>query len=343
VLVGKSAMVRALWNGLGSSGLASEGPRGATVATHSASDDRSDDLGPVAERLVGSSRTLLVLAIVGLWLLPTVGAVITSLRVGGRTQLSGWWTDLLDPSTWTLDAYRAALSSSANNSFAEAMFNSFAIAIPATVIPILIASLAAYALAWIPFKGHGVALGSIVALIAVPIHAVLIPHLQAYSSGAHLTVPAIDKTVTLFPDLNLAVTLPAVWLTHIGAALPFSIFLLVYAMARLPRSLIDSARVDGASDMQVYWRVVVPLSAPVLAALGVLLFVWSWNDFVIALTMIGGGNPSALPVTVKLGSFGGADEGPVILAGLIIHASVSVAVFLGLQRYFEQGLLAGVE
>ena len=299
-------------------------------------------LGPVAERLVGSSRRLLVVAIAGLWFLPTLGAIMTSLRPG-HTRLSGWWTDMLDPSTWTLGAYRAALSNSANNTFPEAMFNTFAIAIPATVIPVLIASWAAYALVWIPFKGHGALLGSIVALIAVPIYAVLIPILQAYSTGAHLTLPIVNKTVTLFPDIGLAGTLPAVWLTHIGASLPFSIFLLVYAMARLPSSLVENAHVDGASHMQIYWHVVIPLSGPALAALGVLLFVWSWNDFVIALTMIGGGNPSALPVTVRLGSVGTSVGGPVLLAGLIIHASVSIAVFLGLQRYFERGLLAGIE
>jgi alpha-glucoside transport system permease protein len=156
-------------------------------------------------------------------------------------------------------------------------------------------------------------------------------------------VPIVNRTVTLFPDFGLAGTLPAVWLTHIGAALPFSVFLLVYSMVRLPRSLVDSARADGASHMQIYWHVIVPLSRSALAALGVLLFVWSWNDFVIALTMIGGGNPSALPVTVRLGSVGTAVGGPVLLAGLIIHASVSVAVFLGLQEYFERGLLTGIE
>ena len=311
------------------------------MAALEASEERPG-LGPVAERIVGSSRRLLIVAIAVLWFLPTLGAIMTSLRPG-PTQRSGWWTDLLDPATWTFDAYRAVLSNSVNNTFPEAMFNTFAIAIPATVLPVLIASWAAYALVWIPFRGHGVLLGCIVALMAVPIHAVLIPLLQAYSRGVHLTVPIIDRTATLFPDVGLAGTLPAVWLTHIGAALPFSVFLLVYAMARLPRSLVDSALADGASHVQIYWNVIVPLSRPALAALGVLLFVWSWNDFVIALTMIGGGNPSALPVTVRLGSVGTSVGGPVLLAGLIIHASVSIAVFFGLQKYFERGLLAGVD
>ena len=299
-------------------------------------------LGPLAERLAGISPTLLLVAIAVLWFLPTLGAMVMSLRPG-YTQSSAWWADLLDTSTWTLGAYRAALSASANNTFPEAMFNTFAIAIPATIIPVVAASWAAYALAWIPFRGHGVLLGSIVAFIAVPIYAILIPLLQAYSGGAHLTLPIIDKTVTLFPDVGLAGTLPAVWLTHVAAALPFSVFLLTYAMARLPRSLIDTAHVDGASHLQIYWHVILPLSAPALAALGVLLFVWSWNDFVIAFTMIGGGNPSALPVTVRFGSFSAAVGGPVVLAALLIHSSVSIAIFLGLQRYFVRGLLAGIE
>lgn len=310
----------------------------------SASVTKSDGLGPVAARVVDGSPTLLLVVVTGLWVLPSMGAFVASLRPWGHSQTSGWWTDLLNPATWTLDAYRAALHASANNSFVEAMFNSFAIAIPATVIPLFLASWAAYALVWIPFRGRGVVFAGIVALIAVPIFSVLIPLLQAYSSGVHLTVPVVQKTVTLFPDLNLAGTLPAVWLTHIGSTLPFSIFLLVFAMARLPRSLVDNARVDGASDVQVYWRVVVPLLTPALAALAALLFVWSWTDFVIALTMIGGTNPSALPATVKLGSIGAFVDGPAVLAGLFIHSIVSIVVLLGLfRRYFVRGLLTGVE
>ena len=303
--------------------------------------DKESGRGPATERLVRGSGTILVFAIAALWFLPTLGAVVTSLRSQG--QFSGWWSNLLEPSTWTLDAYRAALSSSANNTFLEAIFNTLAIAVSATVIPVLVASWAAYALVWIPFKGNGVLIGSIVALIAVPVYAILIPLLQAYSTGAHLTLPIVDKTMTLFPDVGLAGTLPAVWLTHIGTSLPFSVFLITYAMARLPRSLVDNAHVDGASHMQIYWHVILPLSAPALAALAVLLFVWSWNDFVIALTMIGGGNPSALPVTVRFGSFSAALGGPAVLAALLLHASVSIAVFFGLQRYFVRGLLAGIE
>jgi alpha-glucoside transport system permease protein len=128
-----------------------------------------------------------------------------------------------------MDAYRAALSNSADNTFPEAMFNTFAIAVPATAIPVLIASRAA----WIPFKGHSVALGGVIAFIAVPIHAVLILLLRAYSTGAHITIPMVDKTVTLFPDVGLAGTLPAVWLTPIGATMPFSIS---YSCMRWPDS-----------------------------------------------------------------------------------------------------------
>jgi alpha-glucoside transport system permease protein len=276
------------------------------------------------------------------WLLPTAGAFIASLRPWAFGRTSGWWENLLDPSTWTLEPYRIALDASANNSFIESVVNSFAIAIPSTLIPLFIASAAAYAIVWIPFRGSGVLLLGILALIAVPIYGVLIPLLQAYVSGVHLTLPIIDKTVTLLPQMGLAGSIPGVWITHIGSQLPFSIFLLVFAIARVPRSLIDTARMDGASDPQVYWRVVIPLITPALAALGVLLFLWAWNDFIVALTIIGP-NAAALPATVRFSSIGTIVDGPVTSAMIFIHSSVAIAVFFALQRYFVRGLLTGTD
>jgi alpha-glucoside transport system permease protein len=194
---------------------------------------------------------------------------------------------------------------------------------------------------WIPFRGSGALFLGIVALIAVPVFGLLIPILQAFVSGVHLTLPIIDKTVTLVPVMGLTGSIPGVWIVLIGTHLPFAIFLLVYATARVPRSLIDTARIDGATAFQTYWRIVVPLITPTLAALGVLLFLWAWNDYVVALTILGA-NSSAYPATVRFSSLGGVD-GPVAMAMVFIHSSVALAVFFVLQRYFARGLLTGSE
>ncbi len=222
------------------------------------------------------------------------------------------------------------------------MANSFAIAVPSTLIPLLIGSAAAYALVWLPFRGSAFLFFGIVALIAVPVYGVLIPILQAFVAGVHLTLPFIDKTVTLVPALGLAGSIPGVWSIHVGTQLPFAVLLLVFAAARVPRSLIDAARLDGASHAQIYWRVVMPPITPTLAALGVLLFLCAWNDSVVALTIIGG-NGVNFPATVRFTSIGSASDGPVIMAMIFVHSSVALAVFFGLQRSFLRGLLTGVD
>ncbi len=298
-------------------------------------------LGPVAGRVLRRIPTWVLILVTGLWLLPTTGAFIASLRPRAFGRTSPWWEDLLDPSTWTLESYRIALDSSVNNSFIEGLLNSFSVAIPSVLIPLLIASAAAYAIIYIPFRGSELVLFAILALIAVPIYGVLIPLLQAFVSGVHLTLPLIDKTVTLVPVMGLAGSIAGVWIIHVGTQLPFSIFLLVFAVARVPRSLIETARIDGASELRIFSRVVIPLIAPALAALGVLLFLWAWNDFIVALTIIGA-NPDAFPATVRFSSIGSLVDGPVPLAMVLIHSSVAIIVFFGLQQHFVRGLHTGI-
>ena len=297
------------------------------------------ELDPGAALVLKWLPTVVLMLLVVAWMLPTVGALIASLRPGTFETGTPWWTDLFNPETWTLEAFRVAVTS---DSYALSMLNSFAIAIPATAIPLLLGSAAAYALVWMPIRHKDVMLFAIVALIAVPIYGVLIPILQAFSSGVHLTLPVLDKTVTLIPVLGLAGSIPGAWIVHVGAHLPFSIFLLTFAFARVPRSLIDSARLDGASDPAIFWRIVVPLSRPALASLGVLLFLWSWNDFIVALTIIGA-NAEALPATVRFSSIGTFVSGPVTLAQVFIHASIAVAVFYLFQKSFVRGMLTGAE
>ena len=217
-------------------------------------------LDPGLKRLLSWVPTWVLLLIAGLWTIPTAGLFISSLRGGGPELV--FWEYLGTTEGWTLGAYQAALSVSANNSFAESMLNQLTIAIPSTVIPLLIGAAAAYALTWMNLPGRRALFYAVVMLMAVPIHALLIPLLRLYSGGAHITLPIIDKTLTVFPDIGLAGSLEAVWLTHTGTTLPFAVFLLAGAMIRLPQSLIDAAVVDGASHLRIFFRIVLPLTKP---------------------------------------------------------------------------------
>ena len=163
--------------------------------------------------------------------------------------------------------------------------NSLAITIPATVIPIAFAAFAAYAFAWMDFKGRDWLFIGVVALLAVPIQLSLVPLLQLFVGGAHLTV--FGETFTLFPDLDLAGTTTAVWLTHIGFGLPLAIFLLHNYISSLPADLFEAARIDGADHPTIFWRLVLPLSVPALAAFAIFQFLWVWNDYLVASTFLG--------------------------------------------------------
>jgi len=272
-----------------------------------------------------------------LWSIPSLGLVVDTLH-RRDDQYAGFWTAFTSGTGgWTLDVYRYTLSMESTNSFTEGMLNSVAIAVPATVIPLGIAAAAAYAFAWIGFRGRAGLFILLVALIVVPFQVSLIPLLELWVGGAHLTIAG--KTLTVFPDLSLNGTTTAVWLTHIGFALPFGIFLIHNAMARLPRDLIDMARLDGASELRILVQIVLPLTMPVLASFAVLQFLVAWNDYLIAVTMIGF-NTAAMPATVKF-SGGIMPGGMVEGAAVVMHSAVAIALFLAMQRFFVRGLLAG--
>jgi alpha-glucoside transport system permease protein len=280
------------------------------------------------------------------WTIPSLGLFINSFRTRDAQRNAGWWMFWQDGANGygglTLDNYADVLGSSATGGVGNGLINSFAIAIVSTVIPIAIAAFAAYAFAWITFKGRDTLFIFVVALLAVPSQVALIPLLQMYAGGAHITLPLIDKTLTIFPDLNLAGTIPAVWLTHTGFALPFAIFLLHNYIAGLPPDLFESARIDGADHFTIFRKIVLPLSVPVLAAFTIFQFLWTWNDYLIALTMIGG-NRQALPATVVVASLAGEFglREHLLTAGAFIITIVPLAVFFGLQRYFVRGITAG--
>ena len=181
-----------------------------------------------------------------------------------------------------------------------------------------------------------------VSLLAIPLQVALIPLLRLYNFGSHWTIPFLEKTVTLIPDFDLVNTTTAVWLTHTGFALPFAIFLLHNYISGLPSDLFEAARIDGADHFTIFWRLVLPLSIPVLAAFAIFQFLWTWNDFLIANTMAGT-NPDAIATTIRIanlaGDFGRNEH--LLPAAAFVQAFFPLVVFFGLQRFFVRGILAG--
>jgi alpha-glucoside transport system permease protein len=299
-------------------------------------------LGPRIHRFLSAIPTWALWLIVLVWSIPTFGLFVSSFRSADAQRNTGWWTVLGDLGNLTLDNYSTVLTAGPQGGLFNALLNSFAIAVPATVIPIAIAAFAAYAFAWIDFKGRSWLFILTVSLLAIPLQTALIPLLQMYSGGAHWTIPVLGKTISLFPDLNLSGTVTAVWLTHTGFALPFAIFLLHNYISGLPKDIFESAYIDGADHFMIFWRLIVPLSVPVLAAFGIFQFLWTWNDYLIALTMISA-NAAALPVTViiaaQAGEFGRLEH--LLSAGAFVQIVFPLVVFFALQRYFVRGILAG--
>ena len=281
---------------------------------------------------------MVVLALTLLWTVPTVGLLVTSLRPAEDVATTGWWTFPSDPSL-TLSNYRTVLFEGGfgvGSGLLPFFINSVAISIPGTLFPLALAAMAAYALAWLPFRGSDAVFFAIVALQVVPLQLALVPLLQLFSGGLH-----IGQT-TIVPPPHLAGTYWQVWLAHTMFALPLCIFLLHNFMSQLPRELMEAAIVDGASHVQIFRRVVLPLASPALASLAIFQFLWVWNDLLVALTFAGG-TPAVAPLTARLsqlaGSFGGRWE--LLTAGAFVSVLVPLAVFFALQRYFVRGLLAG--
>ncbi len=279
--------------------------------------------------------------IVILWTTPTLSLFVNSFRGREDQRSSVFWRTT--PDQLTMDNYSTVWNSQAAGGLKEGFVNSFAIAIPATIIPIAIAAFAAYAFAWIDFKGRELMFIGLVSLLAIPNQVALLPLLQTYAGGAHQTIPFTDKTITLIPDLGLQGTSNAVWLSHIGFALPFAVFLLHNYMKSLPKDIFESARIDGADHFTIFWRLVLPLSIPVLAAFAIFQFLWTWNDYLIATTMLGAGGGGSTPLTVRIaalvGEFGRNEH--LLTAGAFVMSAVPLMVFFALQKYFVKGLLAG--
>jgi alpha-glucoside transport system permease protein len=285
----------------------------------------------LSARVSNAGLQVAVIALTLAWIVPTLGLLINSFRQGGAFNTSGWWTALAPPFNFTLDSYRAVLGAS---DLAPSFFNSFMITIPATLIPTAIAAFAAYAFAWMKFWGRNWLFLALVGLLAVPLQLTFIPLLTlAVKLG-------LNSGNTLPGGLNAGFL--AVWIAHTGYGLPFAIYLLANFFRVLPTDLFESAEIDGAGPVTVFFRLVLPLSVPALASLVIFQFLWVWNDLLVALIYVGG-TPEVAPLTVTLtnlvGSLGQHRE--YLTAAAFISMVVPLVVFFTLQRYFVRGILAG--
>jgi alpha-glucoside transport system permease protein len=312
-----------------------------TIAPVHAKPVSGGSLGKRIYSRLSAIPTLVLWLLVIVWTLPTLGMLVSSFREETAVKTTGWWTVFTDPRL-TLDNYRSVFSGSGTD--APDMFshflNSLAIAVPATIIPLAFAAFAAYAFAWMRFRGREWIFIGVVALMAVPLQVSLIPLLQLFSGGAHLSL--FGQTFTLFPDLDLVGKPQAAWLAHIGFGLPMAIFLLHNYMVGLPKDIFEAARIDGADHPTIFWRLVLPLAVPALAAFSIFQFLWVWNDYLVALTFIGG-SPENAPMTIRLASLSGGrgQDWHLLTAAAFVSTALPLLVFFSLQRFFVRGLLAG--
>ncbi len=273
-----------------------------------------------------------ILGLVLLWSIPTAALLISSFRDPSAIADSGWWNAItrLD---FNLDNYAKVLD---QRGMARAFVNSLIITIPSTTLVILVAAFAAYAFAWMRFPFRSSVFLLMVALLVVPLQMTLIPVLRLFST---LTIDA--QLPLIGGNLFGTSSYTTMWLAHTAYGLPFAIYLLRNFFGALPRDLFESAYLDGASDIGVFFRIVLPLSVPALAALAIFQFLWVWNDLLVALVYLG--DPTLFPMTVQIqslvSSFGSNYQ--VLTAAAFVSMALPLVVFFALQRYFVQGILAG--
>lgn len=276
------------------------------------------------------------LAVIGLaliWSIPTIALLVSSFREPTAIAASGWWNAIKEPFEFTADNYQKVLE---QRGMARSFFNSLVIGIPSTVFVILVAALAAYAFAWMRFPARNMLFLVVVALLVVPLQMTLIPVLRLYTNLTfHVDLPVLGGNLFGISSYT------GMWAAHTAYGLPFAVYLLRNFFGALPRDLIESAYLDGASDLRVFFRIVLPLSVPSIAALAIFQFLWVWNDLLVALILLGDPDlaPMTLTITNLVSSFGSQYQ--LLTAAAFVSMALPLVIFFALQRYFVQGILAG--
>jgi alpha-glucoside transport system permease protein len=292
----------------------------------------------VGKKRSGVSASVILIIICLLWTLPTLGLLLTSFRDEFIATKTGWWTVFKNPKDLTLSNYKQVLIGKdytyvnaegitvtvRSQNLILAFANSLTVTIPAVVIPILIAAFAAYGFAWLRFPGRKIFFTIVVALLVVPLQLALIPILRDYNR------------------LNLTGTYLAVWLAHTGFGLPLATYLLFNYISTIPRSILESAFVDGCTHFSIFMRLILPLSVPALASFAIFQFIWVWNDLLVAMVFLGTQSEVAVLTQRLYGLIGYLGEDYHLLtAGAFVSIILPIVVFLALQRFFVRGLLAG--
>ncbi|MEV8315205.1 carbohydrate ABC transporter permease [Streptomyces sp. NPDC059900] len=275
--------------------------------------------GRIASVLSGTAVRVFLVVVALFWLVPTVGLLLGSLRTSEDMAESGWWKVFSAPSQMTLDNYTNLLK---DETITDSILSSIMITVPATLLVVIIGSLAGYAFAWMEFPGRDWWFLGVVGLLVVPVQVALLP---------------VSK---IFGAIGIFETTIGVVVFHVAFGLPFAIFLLRNFFAEIPRELLEAARLDGAGELRLFFRVVMPLGAPAIASLGIFQFLWVWNDMLIALIFADSESP---PITVALQqqvrSFG--DNVQILAPGAFISMVIPLAVFFAFQRQFVSGVMAG--
>jgi alpha-glucoside transport system permease protein len=270
-------------------------------------------------RVLAKAPIQALLVVIGLfWLVPTIGLFVISLMDPADLASNGWWTVFSEPSRLTLENYRTLID---NEAITSSLWTTLWIAIGGTVVPIFIAALAGYAFAWLEFPGRDWLFILVIALLVVPLQMALIPMFSLYNT------------------FRISDTIWAIILFHTAFGLPFAIFLLRNFFIGIPRELLEAARIDGASEIRIFLRLILPLGLPAIASLAIFQFLWSWNDLLVALTFGRETQPITVAIFSQLRQFGANLE--LIAPASFVSLAIPLIVFFAFQRYFVQGLLAG--
>lgn len=270
-------------------------------------------------RRLGSAVPHLVVVVLGVvWAVPLLGLIVTSLRGAGDVANSGWW-NAFTQNDWTLQNFRDAFSQGVGSS----VVTSLLITVPANVLLVSCSAVVAYALKHMRFIGRGAVTAGILAMLVIP------PQIT------------LEPTFRLFQALGLVGKVPAVWIFQAGFTMPLGIFILLAFMNDLPRDIVEAARVDGASEVAIFRRIVLPLISPGLASVLILHFIFSWNDLLVPLLFLQTNSPPLTVLVAGLTQQTNADTTPVVAAAGVVSVLIPVAVMFGLQRYFVRGLTGG--